>query len=121
MTYETPSETTPVARAYAYNGDWVADCPRDGCGNVEFLYTPSRMNGPRDQRRGFYLCSYCGAQAPISWPDNEHEILMVLSLRPVPSTRNWYPQDHPVAVNFRIPHGQTVRDLLAENEEHGVS
>lgn len=126
MTFEQPTEIIAVARAYVYSGDWVADCPRvdtfsgKGCGGVEFLYVQSRMNGPRDQRRSFFACSFCGHQAPIEWPDNEHEILQVLSLRPLPSTRNWYPQDHPVAVNFHVPHGQSVRDLLDENEAHGV-
>jgi hypothetical protein len=126
MTYEHPGETVSVARAYVYGGEWVAGCPRVDsvsgklCGGVEFLYIPSRMNGPRDQRRSFFICSYCGTQAPIDWPGQEHEILQVLSMRPVPGTRNWYPQDHPDAVNFHIPHGQTVRDLLDENEAHGV-
>jgi hypothetical protein len=120
MSYEEPTETITVARAYVYSGEWVADCPREGCGNVEFLYTPSRMNGPRDQRRDFYLCSYCGMQAKITWPRQEQEILQVLSLRPIPSTRNWYPHDHTVAVNFRLPHGQSISQLLDENEEHGV-
>lgn len=121
MAFEEPDEAVPVARAYVYGGDWVADCPRKGCGNVEFLYQPSRMNGPRDTRREFYLCSYCGMQSRISWPRREHEILTALMVRPVPSNRNWYPQDHPVAINFRIPHGQSVQDLLDENEAHGVS
>lgn len=117
--YEEPTEKIIVARAYVYHGEWVADCPQS-CGNVEFLYVPSRMNGPRDQRKGFFMCSYCGAQAGISWPRNEHEITQVLAVRPVLGSRNWYPQDHPVAVNFRLPHGQSIADLLAENEEHGV-
>lgn len=122
MTFETPSpDKIPVARAYVYTGDWVADCPRDECGNVEYLYTASRMNGPRDVRRAFFHCSYCGMQSGVSWPDNEHEILQVLSYRPVPANRNWYPQDHPVAINFRLPHGQSIRQLLDENAEHGVS
>ena len=126
MTYEHPTETIPVARAFVYGGDWVAACTRtelDGskaCGNVEYLYTPSRMNGPRDMRREFFLCSYCGMQAPVDWPGQEHEILQVLSMRPVPGTRNWYPKDHPDAVNFHVPHGQSVRELLDENEAHGV-
>ena len=108
------------ARAYVYSGDWVADCPRAGCGNVEHLQRPSRMNGPRDVPVPFYLCSHCGAQAPISWPDDRLGIYAVLSRRPVPHNRNWYPKDHPVAVAFRLPHGQSVRDLESENEEHGV-
>jgi hypothetical protein len=121
MPYQTPDDDrTPLARAYVYCGDWVADCPRAGCGNVEFLYTPAVLNGPKVLRKPFYICSYCAMQAPIDWPDQEHEILSILMRRPVPSNRNWYPQDHPVAVNFRIPHGQTLRQLLDENEEHGV-
>jgi hypothetical protein len=131
--FETPDDdVTPLARAYVYSGEWVADCPRreEGtrdtdhrmiqCGNVEFLYQPQQMNGPRVLKRPFFLCSNCGMQAMIDWPDNEHDILQALSVRPVPQTRNWYPQDHPVAVNFRIPHGQTVGELMDENEEHGV-
>jgi hypothetical protein len=127
MGMEVPRERTPVARAYVYGGDWVADCPRPGtepgrpgCGNVEFLHRPSRMGGPRDIPLEFFMCSHCGMQAPIVWPDNQHAILAVLARRPVPKTRNWYPADHPVAVRFRLPHGQSVRDLEAENEAHGV-
>jgi hypothetical protein len=59
-------------------------------------------------------------QADVTWPDNRHEIIAVLVRRPLPDTRNWYPTDHPVAVRFGLPHGQTVRDLVDENEAHGV-
>jgi hypothetical protein len=109
-----------VARAYVYSGEWVADCPRDGCANAEFLHRASRRGGPRDVVQGFFRCSFCGTQASISWPGNQHAILAVLGRRPIPSTRNWYPSDHPVAVRFGLPHGQSVRDLEDENEEHGV-
>jgi hypothetical protein len=129
MTYQTPDETAaPVARAYVYQGEWVADCPRapdpvtrKGCSNVEFLFRQSRMSGPRDLMLPFFGCSYCGQQAVIDWPRHRDELMAVLSVRPVPDTRNWYPSDHPVAVNWRLPHGQSVKDLMAENEEHGVS
>lgn len=123
---EVPHERVPVARAYVYAGEWVADCPRpgtagqQGCGNVEFLFRRSRMGGPRDVPLDFYTCSHCGMQAAVSWPDNTHALLAVLSRRPVPGTRNWYPADHPVAVRFGLPHGQSVADLEAEAAEHGV-
>lgn len=110
------------ARAYVYSGDWVADCPR-GCGGVEHLYAranPRNPASPRTVQLPTFGCSYCGMTAPIDWPPNLAEILTVLMLRPVPHTRNWYPQDHDVAVRFRIPHGQSVDDLRAENREHGV-
>jgi len=133
MPFQTPDDDrTPVARAYVYAGDWVADCPRNEegtrstdyrrrvCGNVEFLYQAQTMGGARVLRRPFYLCSNCGMQAMIDWPDNEHDILAALSVRPVPQNRNWYPADHPVAINFRLPHGQTVKQLRDESAEHGV-
>jgi hypothetical protein len=128
MPYEIDDDPQPRARAYVYAGDWVADCPRPGsepgrpgCANVEFLYTPSRMNGPRDVERPFFHCSHCGFQAGISWPRRREAIDMVLGLRPVPQNRNWYPTDHPVALRFHLPHGQSLADLMAENEQHGVS
>lgn len=115
----TDAALRPV-HAYVYEGQWVADCPA-GCGSVEFLYTQSRMNGPRDVRRTFFQCSYCGyASDHMVWPRREHEIIEILMRRPVPRNRNWYPKDHPVAIQFRLPHGQTPEDLRAENEEHGV-
>lgn len=119
---EVPEEHVPRARAYVYSGEWVADCPRPGgvCGNVEFLYRPARRGGPRDIPTGFYLCSNCGMQADITWPDDPHALVSVLQRRPVPGTRNWYPADHPVALRFGLPHGQSARDLAVENDEHGV-
>jgi hypothetical protein len=119
--YEVPDEKLPgPARAWVYAGDWVADCPVNGCGNVEYLYTPAVPNGPKVLKKPIFVCSNCGHQAVIYWPDHEMEILAILSKRPIPQNRNWFPQDHPLAVNSRVPHGQTIRDLMNENEEHGV-
>lgn len=114
-----------MARAYAYHGNWVADCPREGCGNVEHLFglmMPRDPASPRTIRHTVFHCTYCTMEAEIDWPSDEqmHQILSVLMLRPVPHNRNWYPKDHPVAVRFRIPHGQSVQDLIDENHEHGV-
>lgn len=110
------------ARAYVYAGDWVADCPRD-CGSVEHLYAPIRPGDPSSPRVvqvPAFQCSYCKATAAIEWPPNMADLMAVLMLRPIPHTRNWYPADHETAVRFRVPHGQTVDDLRAENAEHGV-
>lgn len=127
MPYETPVETVPRARAFVYSGQWVASCPRPadpvtnkGCGGVEHLYEPAVPNGPRVIEKRFFTCTNCGYQAEISWPRRREEIMLALSVRPVPGNRNWYPTDHPDAVNWGLPHGQSVADLLVENEEHGV-
>lgn len=110
------------ARAYVYNGEWVADCPR-GCGNVEFLFArirPADPNSPRTVQLTEFGCSYCKATASIDWPPNMADITAVLALRPIPHTRNWYPDGHETAAKYGVPHGQSVDELRAENHEHGV-
>lgn len=100
---------TGCARVYVYAGDWVADCPT-GCGNVERVRDRSMVFG----------CSYCKVMSDMEWPPNMGDIMAVLEVRPVPHTRNWYPTGHQTAVKFGVPHGQTVRDLVEENAEHGI-
>ena len=109
-----------TARAYVYAGNWVADCPA-ACGNVELLYEKAVRGGALTRKKTTFHCSYCGFETrAIEWPSNEHKIAAVLALRPIPHTRNWYPADHAAAIRFRIPHGQSVQDLIDENLENGV-
>lgn len=112
------------ARAYVYSGDWVADCPND-CGNVEFVCDkPAKLRGVTmcwGDRKDVFTCSYCGYMTnSIQWPNDAEQIQSVLDRRPIPHTRNWYPEGHATAVKLRIPDGQTVTELEAENDEHGV-
>lgn len=112
------------ARAYIYNGDWIAECPRGAdCNNAEYLFTPIHRGAPRTVRKPFYACSHCGLEADIDWPPESFMLaaMEVLMKRPVPGNRNWYPKDHDVAVRHRKPHGQTVEQLRDENAEHGVN
>lgn len=111
---------THPALAYVYHGDWVADCPRNGCGNVEFLGVPMVKGGPRVILRSEFHCSYCTQLAEILYPPQLDEIMAVLSRRPIPHTRNWYPKNHETAVKFRVEHGQSVAELMEENAAHGV-
>jgi len=101
---------TTRARAWVYSGAWVADCPA-ACGNVEALGPPG----------GGYHCGYCGRLADVEWPDAAADIMAVLSLRPIPHTRNWFPPSHDLALRAGLPHGQSVVELLDENAEHGVT
>lgn len=110
------------ARAYVYSGDWVADCTRTGCANVEHLFTKTHPNGPRMVPKPFFTCSHCGQEAQIDWPPTEtmHEILAALAKRPIPGNRNWYPRDHETAVRFGVAHGQTVEELREESRANGI-
>lgn len=123
--YELQQQITsqhPVARAYAYSGEWVADCPRE-CGSVEFLFdhaVPGDLRSPRLTRKTIFYCTYCSQVADIEWAEHEDLIMAELRKRPIPHTRNWYPRNHPVAVKHNIAHGQTLEELAAESRENGV-
>jgi hypothetical protein len=45
----------------------------------------------------------------------EAQIVAAVSERSHEADRSWYPRDHPTAILFGQPHGQTVQDLLDEN------
>lgn len=98
------------ARARVNHGRWIADCPRQGCANAEAL-EPKQMD---------YACSNCMLVAKVEWPRNPDGISEALGRRPIPQNQNWYPKGHPEAVALGIAHGETVKQLLAENAEHGV-
>jgi hypothetical protein len=116
---------TSFARAYVYAGEWVADCP-SRCGNVELLTVKRDADrsraGVKGTRKESFYCSYCHMIATsIHWPENADEIMEILDRRPVPHTRNWYPEGHITALEFSIPDGQTAEELLAENDQHGIA
>jgi hypothetical protein len=117
--------SSTFARAYIYAGEWVADCPQR-CGNVELLTVKRDQDrsraGSKGTRKESFLCSYCHMMATsIHWPENADEIMEILDRRPVPHTRNWYPEGHITALSFGIKDGETVEELLAENAEHGIA
>lgn len=116
---------TNYARAYVYSGEWVADCPAK-CGNVELLTIKRDEDrgrvGVKGTRKESFYCSYCKVIAnSIHWPENADEITEILDRRPVPHTRNWYPEGHLTALEFGIKDGETAEELLAENAAHGIA
>ena len=80
-------------------GRWLADC---ACGAAR-LVDPSRP----------FWCPGCGNAAtgghavPIVWPEDRATIDAVLAAREAAGTCNWEPHE-------------TVADLMAENEAHGL-
>lgn len=111
----------PATKAVVYilRGSWVAACPREDCANVEFA--DPRQNPKTKCTLEMFYCTYCKMVAPMLWPSNASELMEPLERRPVPRTRNWYPENHPDALRFNIEHGQSVADLWQENKDHGVS
>lgn len=120
---------TSFARAYVLRGDWVADCPnvfgKTHCGNTEYITDLADRHRGRagvwGERKPMFHCTYCGLIAEIDWPADASQIEAVLDKRPIPHTRNWYPEGHRTAVLFSIPDGQTAADLELENRQNGVA
>ncbi len=98
------------ARAYANHGRWIADCPRPHCGSAELLVPWQPL----------FHCSACHAEAPCEWPRDAADITTVLAARGNSRWMSWFPADHPLAVAAGCPHGQSVADLLAEDDEHAA-
>jgi len=115
---------TSFAWCYVYAGEWVANCPAK-CGNVELM--TEKLDRDRGNpkvtghRKDSFFCSYCMAiYTSVRWPPNADEIMEVLNRRPIPHNRNWYPEGHPTAIEFRIDDGQTIEELIAENSANGI-
>lgn len=95
-----PPAGVPLA-AYVSDGRWVVAC--DACPSAQVV-------DPSDRR---FFCVRCfnvtngGRWRPVGWPDTIAAIEAALEVRPVEGTRNWRP-------------GETLADLQAENEAHGV-
>lgn len=102
---------TTRARARVNYGRWIADCPRPYCANAMRL-TPGQS--------AFHCGGEGGCQlvAEVEWPADAAGIWAALEVRPVPGTRNWYPDDHAEAVRLGLPHGQTAAELRDETREY---
>jgi hypothetical protein len=96
-----------MARAYVNWGRWIADCPI-GCGGALKL-EPSQTA---------FACPECRTISQIDWPRDADEIWHELEKRVIPKTRNWFPEDHELALRAHVPHGQTVTQLRDECAEH---
>lgn len=89
-----------VAYAEANWGRWLARCPAPWCTNAVALerfqleFACAGMDG-------------CGCVTDVVWPPDPAAIELLLTMRPVPRTRNWLP-------------GESLEDLLAENATHGI-
>lgn len=95
------------ARAYINYGRWVADCPAN-CGSAMCLKNSDTI----------FQCPECHMISKVEWPDNPDEIWDVLSERPAPRYRNWFPSHHELALRSGCPHGQTIAELRQETQDN---
>lgn len=102
---------TTLAQAYCNHSRWIADCPRQDCGNALAL-EPGQTTFHCGGLGG------CNLITEIEWPHEVEAIDAVLAQRPVPTTRNWAPAGHRQAISCHFPDGQTVAELIDETHEH---
>lgn len=95
---------------YINHGRTVVDCPFN-CGNA-YVVKPKQTEIYCGSSDG------CHVSFGLDVPDNIGELVAELNQRPDKKNRNWFPEEHPVAVRGRLPQGQSVADLRAELEMH---
>lgn len=82
-----------LTRAYANHGRWIIECQ-------------CRCAAQPMQPEQRWKCPACGAEWTVLWPADMVTIMHILVARPQKHNRNWQP-------------GETIRELAAENIEHG--
>lgn len=107
------------ARAYYNYGRWVVECPAPGCTDARAVYPEHPVTGVRSLRKNTEDVCANGHPFTIEMPsvDLEGQIAAVLSERPNEADRAWYPTGHQAALRAGKPHGQSIEELLAENQE----
>lgn len=99
---------TVRAVAIVNHGVWMARCPRPFCTNAERHGRDPKTGHAGGLDGATFRCSNCGLTCQSEWPEAVDDITWLLSLRPVPATRNWEPPE-------------TVLDLLIQNTDHGIT
>lgn len=102
------------AIAYVNEGRWLADCPTTGCAGAMLLLEDAP-----------FMCGACFNAAagyryrPVEWPArSDHQAIeAILVERPAPQTRNWTGR---ARAAWGKAEGETIEDLIAENERHAV-
>ncbi len=100
---------TNKARAYYNFGRWIADCPVD-CGSAIQL----------NPGQSLFHCPECTFITDVEWPTNVDEITEALNKRQAKRNRNWFPENHDLALRSGSPHGQSVVELEDETEANKV-
>lgn len=97
--------------AYLNYGNWVADCPFDGCTDARAAYPEGSLTRVLDQ--------VCADGHPFRIvmppPDQEAAIVAAVAARPEARFKSWLPAGHPWAEHGYAT-GQTVKQLADETK-----
>lgn len=107
------------ALAYLNHGRWVAECPTLGCTDARLVYEVNPQTGlPTGRQLGEDVCAKGHPFAIVMPPAQlEAQIMAAVADRVDDADKAWYPKDHVRAKLAGLPTGQSVADLVAENDE----
>lgn len=105
--------------AFLDHGQWKADCPELGCGDARLVYEVNPHTGvPTGRRLTEDRCAK-GHHFEIVMPPPEFEarVMAALADRTQDADKAWFPGGHVRAALAGIPTGQSIDDLIRENDE----
>jgi len=100
------------ALAYLNHSRWVVDCPTPGCTDARLAHDEAGRRLTED------VCAK-GHPFEIVMPPAQVEAQIVAAVadRADDADKSWYPKGHVRAALAGLPTGQSVSDLVAENDE----
>lgn len=105
--------------AFLDHGQWKADCPEPGCGDARLVYEVHPRTGvPTGRRLTEDVCAK-GHHFAIVMPPPEFEaqVMAAVAGRVEDADKGWYPRGHVRAMLAGLPTGQSIDDLVRENDE----
>lgn len=93
--------------AYVSDGRWVIDCE---CGNGPSAHPEWELA----------ICCECGSLYRPRFPKDREAVERVLLARPHPTRRHFFPHKQ-LSKRVGMKRAETLRDLIRENAERGVS
>lgn len=100
------------ALAYLNHGRFVVDCPAPGCADARLAHDDAGRRLAED------VCANGHPFQVVMPPAQlEAQILAAVADRPDVGDRAWYPQGHVRAQLAGLPTGQTVAELVRENDD----
>lgn len=107
------------ALAYLNHARWIVDCPAPGCHDARTAYWINPQTGEPTGRR--LTEDVCANGHPFEIvmppPELEAQIVAAVADRAEDSDKAWYPRGHQRAALAGLPTGQSVDDLVRENED----
>lgn len=105
--------------AFLDHGQWKADCPEPGCGDARLVYEVHPLTGvPTGRRLTEDRCAKGhGFEIVMPPPEFEARVVAAVAGRTEDADKAWFPHGHVRSALAGLPTGQSIDDLIRENDE----